>query len=801
MIAERKAPSSLPWLAALFATACAVAWTYSSLLTTDRCPLFRDVVIFFVPLKQFLAEALLQGRVALWNPLILFGTPFLAELQTGVFYPPSALLVMPGPLGLNAFLMLHYGIALGGAVRFLAGRGCGPFATTVGALTFVLGGYLVSLLNVMNFLQSAAWAPWILALWSRMLVEPTRGRFIALAVLFILQTLAGGVEIQLLTLMALAAQTVDVTARDPRRLISAGALLGACLGLAAAAAAFQLIPTAELVRQSSRSDSLGFEAVTYWSLRPISLLQIFLPRSSSLVTPEEQGGMGLVFENGSIWLGTIYFGIVPFLLAMTGAAWGKERRLWIGVGLIGLVLALGSSTPVFGWLYATAPWIVGKFRYPEKFFFLTHIAVAVLAADGAERIFARDRSALRSFVVAAITILAFAGAVCAVRWLYPVHFVGAMRMLGGDATMPVEAAVTMAIDVYFKSARLLVIGGVALTALWLQHRGLVRQSLLACALAGLCAADLASAHKDFNLSIEWSKFAAAPTLVDVPALRASGSRVLSYSVQTGEPGSSQLDDIRATFPSNKLMADWMVRAWQRMIVNTSMPHGVAAAFGGAGIVRGDSVLFREALKSVPVSQGLRLAAALSVGDLIGEEAIPGSHPGVTELRAGDGIYSYRIENPAPRAYLAGKLRLTKSPAETFSHLISPEFRIGEEAVVEEIPAGWSDAADEEKVGTVRIASYEPETVVLEVRADRQALLVLNDTYYPGWVARIDEQPAEIVRTNQLVRGVLVSAGEHRVVFSYEPQSFRIGLAISAAAWLILAAIGWSAWRQRTRTPR
>jgi hypothetical protein len=56
----------------------------------------------------------------------------------------------------------------------------------------------------------------------------------------------------------------------------------------------------------------------------------------------------------------------------------------------------------------------------------------------------------------------------------------------------------------------------------------------------------------------------------------------------------------------------------------------------------------------------------------------------------------------------------------------------------------------------------------------------------------------ILRTNRVLRGVWLPAGEHLVVFSYEPASFLCGAAISAGGWLILGAAAFVIWMNRWR---
>ena len=50
-------------------------------------------------------------------------------------------------------------------------------------------------------------------------------------------------------------------------------------------------------------------------------------------------------------------------------------------------------------------------------------------------------------------------------------------------------------------------------------------------------------------------------------------------------------------------------------------------------------------------------------------------------------------------------------------------------------------------------------------------VVLADAFYPGWALTVDDRPAEILRTNRMMRGAALEAGRHRLVYEYRPRSF------------------------------
>jgi len=97
-------------------------------------------------------------------------------------------------------------------------------------------------------------------------------------------------------------------------------------------------------------------------------------------------------------------------------------------------------------------------------------------------------------------------------------------------------------------------------------------------------------------------------------------------------------------------------------------------------------------------------------------------------------------------------------------------------------AAHVEGTEPDRTETVTFASYEPQRVEIEARLRHPGIVILADVFYPGWTLTIDGQPAEILRTNRLMRGAAVRAGIHRLVYTYAPHSFRLGGLISLASF-------------------
>jgi uncharacterized membrane protein YfhO len=105
------------------------------------------------------------------------------------------------------------------------------------------------------------------------------------------------------------------------------------------------------------------------------------------------------------------------------------------------------------------------------------------------------------------------------------------------------------------------------------------------------------------------------------------------------------------------------------------------------------------------------------------------------------------------------------------------------------------------VSSAGIFSYEPERVVVHVNAAAGGWLVLNDLDYPGWTATLDGQSVPVQTTNYALRGVCIPAGQHEIVFSFQPAILRWGAALTGLAVFLLFLALLSIWRAgRLGTP-
>ena len=146
----------------------------------------------------------------------------------------------------------------------------------------------------------------------------------------------------------------------------------------------------------------------------------------------------------------------------------------------------------------------------------------------------------------------------------------------------------------------------------------------------------------------------------------------------------------------------------------------------------------------------------------------------------DGIEVFANRNALPRAFLVAKAEVIPNQEALFNRLRDPDFDPTAVALLEREP-DLPLPTGEGNTGEAQVVERTSNRVTIDVSAESDAVLVLSDAWYPGWMAYIDGVPMEVVPAFYAFRSVIVPEGSHRVEFRYEPATFRYGLAVSVVA--------------------
>lgn len=427
-----------------------------------------------------------------------------------------------------------------------------------------------------------------------------------------------------------------------------------------------------------------------------------------------------------------FLGATALVLALAGAfALRRDASIRRLAFLAGLgaALSLGPAGGIHRVFYALVPHF-DKARSPSAAIFLFGLAASALAAAGLHVLLVQPR---RWPAVAALACAAWAGAGSLARALQ-----------GGGGSLPPGALLA---GVIFASA------AAACLLSCLQWR-LATSWIAVCFVALLLAEIYPVSTYTFAPLNEPAHTAALASLDQHRDVAAFLKR---------QPGYFRVDVDDSAVPYN--FGDW---------------HGLAQAKGYLASLTTN--VYRHELHTSWAQHlfGVRFRVARAPSE---------SHNRVVFQGAG-GLKVFATDNVLPRAFIVHEVYQLTDRRQAAGELYTIGGETGRRAFVPAAPPALDRCAGADSAW---IVSYQPGRVLVRARAACRGMLVLTDTWYPGWRARVDGRRAAIYEAYAVVRGVVVGPGEHTVEFRFRPASVYAGAALSL---LGLAAAVLSAWPVR-----
>jgi hypothetical protein len=771
-------------------------------------PVLSDQFYQYHAWKFTLWQALAQGELPLWTPAVNGGQPLLANGQVGLFDPfnlAERLFPLTSSYVVGALLRLW----VAGGFTYLYARtiGLSHPAAWLALLVFTLSGPLVSWLGATPS-HVLVWLPALLWVGERLLTTRQWGWVWAASGLVALLLFSSQPEIALqmgivwgIYLLCRAIWLEGGILLGLRR-HGARWLLIALLGLALAAV--EVLPFVDALRHSmilaQRFVGTQFDLALWlqhvffnWQEWP-TLVTILLPNFLGREASESYW-----YPTGNSIENNAYAGVLPLLLALLAlwAAWrnvnGAARRwIWLWGGLGAGCLALAVGLPLFNALNDLPPFSLVA---PGRLRGIYGLAVALLAGWGLDGL--RQQPTLRrplTFLLAGAAIVnvllviaaytgftLFAGPLIASGRAYMEANVGSpgldrpLNELYALVETRQQAKLAMLRPANPVMYLPLLVGCGVLLLLWLQRSRRLVLPWLTAVLIAITWLDLAWTGAAINTTAPASWLEPIPPAVEYLQSQPGIFRVVATH-QILNPNVSMLthlEDVRGYDPL----------AVQRYTVLLAGLDGYAPAHYHNYFVHLDD----PRLDLFNATYGLSRTPPMNAR----WQPVFDDPSGVTV---------YRNRTALPRAYLVYTAEVVENAEQSLARTLAPSFDPRQSVVLEESPAGWTPPASAPSGPSwVAFTVRRANTMQLEVTTDAPGLLVLLDSYMPGWHATLDNQPTSIYPANHAFRAVVVPAGTHRVTLAYAPPALTWGASISAGALLVLL-IGaiWARWMPERR---
>ncbi|MDO9085812.1 MAG: hypothetical protein Q7U53_06360 [Anaerolineaceae bacterium] len=370
------------------------------LLLSGKVIFWGTTILQFIPWNQFFFDSILNGVFPLWNPYNGMGVPFVANLQSAVFYPlnwimlPFYLLggIKGLAIGLTLLLPTHLFISGFGMIKVLRHLDRSKYAQILSAIVFVFSGYILTRLSFISMVWTFAWLPWILFVCMKLLPITNKNSYkeiINLSILIALQVLAGHAQTTYYTLLLGGIIVLAVNFDSIKQRMLKFLTFVVSVGISLLISAIQVIPTAEFLLNSQRSSEVGYDFAANLSLWPARLLTVLFANFWG------NPNYGRFSSGGNFWEENIYIGVFPitiliilfwvFIRKNRRAQISKKNRLVIviffSMAIFSILFAFGRFFPLFPFLYQFIP-TFSLFQAPSRFLIVYVFSMCILLGFG-----------------------------------------------------------------------------------------------------------------------------------------------------------------------------------------------------------------------------------------------------------------------------------------------------------------------------------------------------------------------------------------------------------------------------------
>lgn len=712
-------------------------------------PIASDIFRQIYPFKILSVEMLKNFQWPLWNPYNGSGTPLLATSNMGLLDPFNSLFAMlPYPYAWTTYALLQIVGIFVFTFLFCRTLRLSSIASLFASLVFVLAGPVIVRIPYTIFGTAIAMLPFSLFIIESYLQNTKTKKIFFLPFTIFLIIISTSPQISLFIFLFLVFYLFYRSRQDNSSIVVPFIFIGIGIFLSA----LQILPTIELFLHANVNSQTSSFIFQRFLLPPQHIISLFVPNFFGSDATYNYWGSGDYIES------TMYIGLLPCLFASIGLWIKSEKNIDIRKFLLGVLTI--SFLLSFKWLgsemIASLHIPILSTDIPSRIFILSSFAIALLGGYGVEtcKNFALFKQIKKiSFYYICFFLVLFLGVIL----LYKFHFPCLNPVIKNCGAIAFRNSLLEYCGFF-----IFVISFIVLLKI---KKPLIILPYITVVIVGVTG--LYNAYKYLPFS---PKDNVMPNneLVSYLQQHNNEGRIFGF-------GEANIATDFATY------YHWYDPNYYHPLF--IQQYGQLVQFGNTNsfktaLPRSDIEIVKDIqLNSSKSQQRQRLLDLLGVTSLVYKKTERPLLSTDTILWQNKDWYIIKNYSAMPRVRFASSFEVISNQNTILQRLFSSEFNPAHTIILDKQPRLKLDP----KPGFAFFATYAENTVDLFAYTTGNTLLVLNDTYFPGWKAYIDKKEVPIFKANYTFRAIELPKGKHTIQFVYKPLSFKIGLLITHAA--------------------
>jgi len=804
--------SARPYLILAILLFVAVSLIYFPVAYQKQFPIAHDITQWEAAANTVIEYNKTHSDRALWAPNMFSGMPaYMISFPNRYPFLESLTRLTDKAINWRIFLLILGGLGIFVLLKFL---GMDHWICFFGAVAFIFSCHWVGLLDIGHNTKFRAimYIPWVM--WALMYLRKKPGLLGMglLATFLITQLRENHPQITYYLYLFIGMYWVftlieTFLSKKWKQFILYTCLAIAAFGLTALAVMNPYLSTWEYNHYTMRGGATGLDTAYAqgWSFQPSETMSFIMPEFYGGVSAPVTNDMNSPLRGFTTYWGGmestqvyLYFGLIVLFFGFF-AFWGKHRRfavfLWIASFLFAM-MSFGKYTPFLSGLLLRYLPFFNKFRVPAMILAMVQVNAVILAALGIDTIIDRCRNADKATVKRMLRLFLIVGCIFLIFSATATTIFGGMKLLTSEevelqkqypqAAQVFEQLREHRLGMIHKSGMLsMALLTIALGAVYLFSIKKIPHYVMIILLILLAFIDLwpytgrslrrlepLQKHRNYFALQDYDEFLLQDqtnSRIFTPDERVPGR--WAYHHRTIWGYSAAKLQIYDNLLNRSILGQF--NRYRQVLTNYGMEYPTP-------------VLDMLNTRYIVVSDTLPYGEMLQDKRLVFQSA---THP----------ITIYQNMKALPTAWFVDSLKVVTPADSIISQMNEPDFNPARIAYATQDVAGIGKPG----FNRIDVTQYDLHEIGLSVRTGSTALMVLSEIYYPaGWKAFIDGEETPIHNVNYVLRGIVVPAGKHEVIFRFDPPSYQTSVRLSLIGLLVtILALGGGIflhYRQRTR---